>query len=502
MIGEVGFVKSIRNSLIHLDGLPTIKINDLIENENGIRGWVSGLFRERVEALLLDEGQVQPGQMFHRSGKRLSIPVGNFLLGRAVNPLGLPIDGKGPLAKTSTNSSLELDKTAPGIGSREFITEQFDTGISVVDTLIPIAKGQRELIVGDARSGKTDFLIDVIVNQKNTDVICIYASIGKPIGDVRGIIDILRDNKGLAQTIIVAASSTDLSPLVFLSPQTAFTIAEYFQGQGKDVVVILDDMGTHAKIYREMALLSNRPPGRESYPGDIFYQHSHLLERAGKFNSKGGGGSITALPVIELNFSDFTTFIPTNLMGMTDGHLLFRSSLYNQGQRPAVDIPLSVSRVGQQTQERVQNLLSTRIKQILAQAAQLETVSRFSFELPQETQIILNQHNTIMELLKQPPLTYITKEVQTALLALPFTQFMLNKDKEFARKYQKVLLEALMKNPGFAKVVAEVFKFDSETDLLKSLDLASEQLITLTTEQPPKKISPKMKEENANLKPN
>ena len=477
---EVGFVKSARDFLVYLDGMPTIRINDTVQNDQGVRGLVSALLSDRIEVLLLDEGQVTPGQMFHRLGHSLNIPVGQFLLGRTVNPLGVPIDGKGPLAKAKADQNSQLDKPVPSIGSRKFINKQLTTGITLVDTLIPLGCGQRELVLGDARSGKTDFLINVIVNQKANGVICVYASIGKPVAELRGLLDTLRSNGALPYTIVVAASSTDIAPLIFLPPQAAFSIAEYFQGKGRDVLVILDDMGIHAKIYREISLLGGKAPGRESYPGDIFYQHSHLLERAGNFNEAAGGGSITALPVIELGLSDFTTFIPTNLMSMTDGHFLFRSALYNQGRRPAIDIPLSVSRVGQQTQNRIQNLLANRIKQVLAGAAQLETVSRFSFELPFETQQILRQREALEELTKQPPNTFLSPEIQTALLALPFTKFAQDKDREFVKNAKDILVDALSSDPQLSKITKEVFKLKSEQELIDQLDAASDKLTILT----------------------
>jgi F-type H+-transporting ATPase subunit alpha len=473
---EVGFVKSIRSFLVYLDGLPTIRINDIVQNEHGIRGLVNAVLPDRVEVLLLDEGDVSPGQIFRRTGQKLTVQVGKFLLGRAVNPLGIPIDGKGPLASTPADLRLELDKQAPGIVKREFIKNQFTTGITLIDTLIPVGKGQRELVVGDARSGKTDFLIDVIVNQKQTNTICIYASIGKPVVEVRGLIDLLQANQALSYTIIVATSSTDSAPLIYLTPKTAMTMAEYFQSQGLDVLVILDDMGNHAKIHREISLLGDKAPGRESYPGDIFYQHSSLVERAGNFKKEIGGGSITLLPVIELNLNDFTTFIPTNLMSMTDGHLLFKAALYNQGQRPPIDMSLSVSRVGQQTQAQIQHELATHIKQILAQASQLETVSRFSFELPTETQLILKQKEAIEELIKQPSVTYIAKELQVVLLALPFTKFFLGKDKVFIKTYFKTILEAFSKDPELVEITRSALKFPNETGLLQALENASGKL--------------------------
>src|SRR3989344_444623 len=281
---EVGYVLSIRDYLAYLDGLPTIRINDLIENDNHVRCVVASLFPDKVEAWILDEGSTTPGQLFRRTGKRLSVNAGDFLLGRSINPIGVPVDGKGPLSKVR-GTILELEQDAPPMKTREFITEQFISGISLIDTLIPLGRGQRQLILGDSHSGKTPFLIDLIVNQAKSGTICIYTAIGKPITQVRNIIDTLEGTGALKNTVVVAASSSENPPLIFFTPYAAMTIAEFFQKQGKDVLIIFDDLGTHAKVYRELSLLGGRSPGRESYPGDIFYTHARLLERAGKFNS-------------------------------------------------------------------------------------------------------------------------------------------------------------------------------------------------------------------------
>lgn len=467
---EVGYVVSSRDFLVYLDGFPTIHINDMVEAEAGGRGWVNSLDTDKIEVLMLDEVELTPKQLFRKLSGRLGITVGDFLLGRAINPLGVPVDGKGLLSKTKTNTILELEQLAPGIESRQFITQQFLTGITLIDTLIPLGRGQRELILGDAHSGKTQFLIDLIVNQKSTGIICIYASIGKPAVAVRSLMDTLSANKALDYTIIIATSSSEPAPLIFLTPKTAFTVAEYFQKKGRDVIVILDDLGSHAKIYREIALLGGKSPGRESYPGDIFYQHAHLLERAGNFAPNNGGGSITALPVIELNLSDFTTFIPTNLMAMTDGHLLFKSALYNQGQRPAIDMFLSVSRVGRQTQDRVTNLLSQKVRQILSLAQELETISHFSSELPPPTQAVLLRRDLLLEMLKQDPLTATPIQVQVILLALPFTTFLKDKNKSFVEKYKKVLTSAFLKNPQLTQVTKMITKLKSDEQLIKLLE--------------------------------
>lgn len=470
MSEEVGYVVANREFLVHLDGFPTIQISDMVETDTGLRGWVNSLASTSVEVLMLDEGKITPKQMFKKSPGRLGLFAGDFLLGRSINPLGVPIDGKGPLTKTRNSLFLELEQTAPGIESRKFITSQFLTGITLTDTLLPLGQGQRELIIGDAHSGKTEFLINLIVNQKNTGFICIYASIGKPTVAVRNLIDTLKANQALNYTVVVAASSSEPTPLIFLTPKAAFTVAEFFQRKGQNVLLILDDMGIHAKIYREISLLGNKPPGRESYPGDIFHQHAYLMERAGNFTASAGGGSITALPVIELNLNDFTGLIPTNLMSMTDGHLLFKSGLYNQGQRPAIDIFLSVSRVGRQTQTRLINLLSSRLRRLLSQAQDLETVSRFSGELSPDTQLILKRRGLIEEMLKQEPLTAMPIQIQAILLALSFTSFLQDKNSAFIEKYKKTLTNAFLQNPGLIKISKAVNRMKNDEELIKILE--------------------------------
>ena len=468
---EIGIVRDVRDFLLFLEGLPTIRINDVVESDNGIRGVVNGLFDNLVSVLLLSEGRVKPGQVFTRRPESLSIAVGDGLLGRTINPLGNPIDGKKYLGEK--NKSVGLEKTAVGISGRQFIKDQFITGITVVDMLLPLGRGQRELILGDARSGKTSFIIDLIVNQKNTGVICVYAAIGKAITDVKKITDVLSVNKAFTHTVVVAATSNDPPPLTFLAPKTAMTIAEYFQQKGLDVLLILDDMGNHAKIYREIALLEERPPGRESYPGDIFYQHAHLLERAGNFSPKAHGqkgGSITALPVIEVNLTDFTTFIPTNVMAMTDGHLLFTSNIHNQGIRPAIDISLSVTRVGLQTQYRMQNAIAGRVKSILIQAKELESISRLSSELPIETQTILHQKELVEELIEQDTFVYYPREAQILSLALVFTSFLANKDKYFVRVYKKILMDAFLNDERLKDLLQALTTLTSEQELLNKLE--------------------------------
>ena len=466
---EVGIVKEIKDFLILLEGLPNVQVGEIVESESGVKCLVNNLLPDYVEVLQLTEGAVSPKQIFARTGKGVSILASKDLIGRTINPLAQPLDQLDPIPAANSQPT-PLNQAAYGIEHREFIKEQFDTGITVIDTLIPIGKGQRELVVGDARSGKTSFLIDTIINQKHTGVICIYAIIGKPLGDVQQLMEKLPTADALKHSIIVAATSNDLPPLIHITPKAAMSLAEYFRSQGKDVLLILDDLGIHAKIYREISLLGNKSPGRESYPGDIFYQHAHILERAGNFNSSIGGGSITALPTMEINLNDLTTFVPTNLMAMTDGHLLFKASISNQGRRPAVDIGLSVSRVGRQTQNRVQNALSTRIRQVLAQADQLETVSRFSFDLPQATQVILRQKDFIMELIKQDSLSYIPKEIQTVLLALAFTSLSHQNSLGFIKTNHTNLIRAFYEDAMLSSISKSTFQLASDQALINQLE--------------------------------
>lgn len=467
---EIGYVVSSREFIVYLDGFPSIRIGDMVQSADGLRGWVNSLGESKIEVLMIDEGKVPLKQSFTKMEDRLGIAAGPFLIGRAINPLGVPIDGKGLLSASKKVQVLELEQQAPGVQYRKFITDQFYTGVTLIDTLIPLARGQRELVMGDAHSGKTSFLTNLIISQRGTGTICVYTAIGKPVVEIRNLIDILKANKAMDYTVLVGASSSEIAPLIFLTPKTAFTVAEFFQRQGKNVLLILDDVGTHAKIHREISLLASKSPGRESYPGDTFYQHAHLIERAGNFNNSIGGGSITALPVIELNLNDFTTLIPTNLMSMTDGHLLFKSSLRSQGQTPAIDLPVSVSRVGRQTQSHCLSLVSQKVRQLLSQAADLETVSHFSSELSPETQLVLKQKDMIGEILKQELSVFIPIQIQAILLTLPFTTFCKDKTKAFMAKFKGLLIQSFLKVPELRKIANEVNNLKDERELISRLE--------------------------------
>ena len=457
-ITEVGYVTSLKNYLLVLNGLPNAKINEIIVNQNGVRAIVTSLKDSSIEALLLDNEEIQPNEMLSRTFKQLNVDVGPHLLGRMIDPLGIPIDGKQRFPKS--NTTLPLNSVA-GV-----IKQPFETGIIKVDMLVPIAKGQREMVIGSARSGKTSFIIDTIINQKNSKspVICVYALIGKPLVEVRRIIDTLSVNKALDYTVVVSTASSDPASMIYLTPFVAMTIAEYFQRQARDILLVLDDLGTHAKFYREISLLGSRTPGRESYPADVFSQHAALIERAGNFLPEYGGGSITALPLIETGLDDYASFIPTNLMAMTDGHLMFNSSLYHKGVRPAVDIPLSVSRVGRQTQTVLEKRLADRVKSTLAQATKLEALSRFGSEVSAETQNLLNQGKSVTAILNQAALTKVPRTAQVALLALVFTKFFDGKGDDFVENCKQKVISYFTGNE--AKLTPEIAKMQDENQLI------------------------------------
>ena len=342
--------------------------------------------------------------------------------------------------------------------------------------LVPIAYGQRELVIGDPHSGKTTFLIDCIVNQKGKGVICIYAVIGKPINEIKNITEVLKANDALSYTIIIAASSSEKPSLIYLTPSTAVSIAQYFQKAGKDVLLILDDMGLHAKYYREISLLSGKAPGRQSYPGDIFFEHAKLVEKCGNFNSSIGGGSITCLPVMEVNVDDFASYLTTNLMGMTDGHLLFSSARYHQGQTPSVDISLSVSRVGRQTQNIAQKSLADKIKGVLAESERLESYSRLGTDISPHTQQVIKQGKQVAAIIKQPGLFKIPIIAQMIMLGLVFTKFFIDRDVAFVEKNKNTILSYLLQQTNFnvpkfdiSQYKLSVEKMKDDTEFIDSL---------------------------------
>lgn len=463
---EVGYVKSAQSYLLNITGLPSMHINDIILTQSGGRALVTGLEKDTIEALMLDAERPKPGTLFEKSTKGIVIPNTTHLLGRAVTPLGQTIDNQSPLPLDGI--SIDLDKTAPGIDSRELITKQFITGITIVDSLIPVGQGQRELVIGESRSGKSTFLLDLIVNQKNQKTICIYTAIGRSDVDIQKIIQSLEENAAFDYTIVIAASSSQAAPLIYIAPTIAMAVADTFRDKGLDVLLILDDLGAHAKYLREIGLLAGRIPGRESYPADIFYQHSHLVERAGNFNENLGSGSITLLPVVEIEMENFTNLIPTNIMSMTDGHILFSASLRAHGYYPSIEMDRSVTRVGRQTQPLIYKVLADRIRSLLANFHELEKYTRFGSELTPESQLTIKRGNITIELLKQESLTKINYPTQLLLLSLIFTTFFDNKDIEFVRSNKTKIITTLTENETFKNVIESTKRSDVDT-LINSL---------------------------------
>ena len=430
---------SVKDYLVYLQGAPSVAINDILVDGKGGRALVLSLEDKEIEAVMLDESRPLPGDIFTTSDAGINVHLSDKLLGRVFSPLGVPLDDKKPLKET--DEPMELEVVASGIGTRKMITQQLVTGMSIIDILVPIGIGQRELIVGEPRSGKATFILDTIINQKGKDIICIYAVLGKPVNEIRHIAELLNKHNALEYTVIVATSSSDPPPLISVCPHVAFAIADYFRTQGKTVLMVLDDLGTHGKHIREMSLLSGKTPGRESYPGDIFYQHAHLMERAGNFNEKAGLGSITLLPVIQTNIESLTDLIPTNLMSSTDGHLFFSSNLRAQGYYPSVDIPASVTRVGHQTQNVLFKQLAHKIKELLADYRDLERFSRFSSELNIVSQQKLKRGTMVQELLRQNVHQKLDLLDQLALLSLVFVAFFDNKELGLVRKDKPELIK-------------------------------------------------------------
>jgi len=415
---QVGRVLEVGDGIARLSGLDSAMAGELLEFEDGhgTRGMVLNLEEGTVGAVILDSPlHITEGMTVRGTGHIASIPVGDAMLGRVVSPLGLPLDGKGDIHCTQTSP---LEQKAPGIISRKSVHEPLQTGIMAIDAMIPIGRGQRELIIGDRQTGKTAIGLDAIINQKNTDVICIYCSIGQKNSNVAQIVKTLEEHGAMDYTIVLSAGASDSAPIQFLSPYAAVTLGEYFMNKGKHVLVIYDDLSKHAVAYRAMSLLLRRPPGREAYPGDVFYLHSRLLERAAKLNDDLGGGSLTALPIIETQAGDVAAYIPTNVISITDGQIFLESDLFNAGIRPAINAGISVSRVGGAAQTKAIKSEAGQLRLTLAQYRELEAFSQFASDLDATTQAQLRRGQRLVEILKQPQYSpFSVAEMYSILLA-------------------------------------------------------------------------------------
>ncbi|OUN00853.1 MAG: F0F1 ATP synthase subunit alpha [Paenibacillaceae bacterium ZCTH02-B3] len=398
-VSDVGTVVYVGDGIARVHGLAKCMASELLEFENGVYGMALNLEEDNVGVVIMGPYKdIKEGSQVKRTGRIMEVPVGEELLGRVVNAIGQPIDGLGPI---NTGKFRPIESRAPSVMDRKSVHEPLQTGIKAIDSMIPIGRGQRELIIGDRQTGKTTIAIDTIVNQKGQDVICIYVAIGQKQSTVRGVVETLRKHGALDYTIVVSATASEPAPMLYIAPYTGCAMGEYFMYKGRHVLVVYDDLSKQAAAYRELSLLLRRPPGREAYPGDVFYLHSRLLERAAKLNDQLGGGSLTALPFIETQAGDVSAYIPTNVISITDGQIFLESELFYAGQRPAINVGISVSRVGSSAQIRAMKKVAGSLKLDLAQYRQLAAFAQFGSDLDKVTQARLNRGARTMEILKQ-----------------------------------------------------------------------------------------------------
>ena len=413
-VAEVGTVVSVGDGIARLHGIEGAMATEMLEFPHGVIGIALNLEEESVGAVLLGEAnEIREGDTVKRTGRIISVPAGDEMVGRVVNALGQPIDGKGPI---NTSHQSPIERIAPGVVDRQPVKEPLQTGLKAIDAMIPIGRGQRELIIGDRQTGKTAVAVDTIINQKGLDVICIYNAIGQKQSTIAQVVKTLEEEGAMDYTIVVAASASDPAPLLYISPYSACTIGEFFRDSGRHALCIYDDLSKHAQAYREISLLLRRPPGREAYPGDVFYLHSRLLERAAKMKDELGGGSLTALPVIETQAGDLSAYIPTNVISITDGQIFLESDLFNQGIRPAINAGNSVSRVGGSAQIRAMRQVVGTLRLDLAQYRELQAFAQFGSDLDKATQDQLNRGRRLTEVLKQPQYRPLPVERQVLIL--------------------------------------------------------------------------------------
>ncbi|MDB5076565.1 MAG: synthase alpha subunit, partial [Chloroflexi bacterium] len=411
---SVGTVIEVGDGVAQVYGLQGVMYSELVEFPSGVLGMASNLEEDSVGVIILGNYQeIQEGDEVKSTGRVVSVPVGDGLLGRVIDPLGNALDGKGPIQFTERRP---VERVAPGVVTRESVKVPLATGIKAIDAMIPIGRGQRELIIGDRKTGKTAIAVDTIVNQRDTGVICIYVAIGQKKSNVAELAATLESLNALDHTIIVNASASEPAALQYIAPFAGAAIGEYYMEQGKDALIVYDDLTKHAQAYRQVSLLLRRPPGREAYPGDVFYLHSRLLERAARLNEQYGGGSLTALPIIETQQGDVSAYIPTNVISITDGQIFLELDLFNSGIRPAINVGISVSRVGSSAQTKAMKQVAGRLKLDLAQFRELAAFSQFGSDLDKATRDTLNRGQHMTELLKQPQFSPLRLEQQVTIL--------------------------------------------------------------------------------------
>ena len=460
---NIGTVLQVGDGIARVYGLDQVMSGELLEFEDKTIGIALNLENDNVGVVLMGKGlNILEGSTVIATGKIAQVNVGSTLLGRVVNPLANPIDGLGEIIAEESNL---IEAMAPGIISRKSVCEPMQTGITAIDAMIPIGRGQRELIIGDRQTGKTAIAIDTIINQKLEDVICVYVAIGQRASSVAGIVTTLKEKGALNYTVIVAANADDPATLQYIAPYTGAAIAEYFMYKGKATLIIYDDLSKQAQAYRQMSLLLRRPPGREAYPGDVFYLHSRLLERAAKLSDDLGGGSMTALPIIETQAGDVSAYIPTNVISITDGQIFLSGDLFNSGLRPAINVGISVSRVGSAAQVKAMKQVAGKLKLELAQFAELEAFSQFASDLDKATQNQLARGQRLRELMKQAQGSPLSVAEQVAIIYCGINGLVddlpLNKVKEFSSSLIKYLSTS---KPEYGKAIASSSKFDNNSE--------------------------------------
>ncbi len=453
-IYEVGTVLQVGDGIARIHGLENVMAGELVEFPHEVMGMVLNLEEDNVGAILFGEDTlIKEGDQVKRTGRVMEIPVSDDMIGRVINPLGQPLDGKGKIEATT---SMKLERKAPGVIYRQPVKEPLATGIKAIDSMIPIGRGQRELIIGDRQTGKTAIAIDTIINQKGKDVICIYVAIGQKASTVAKVVKTLEEFGAMEHTIVVAANASEPAPLQYIAPYAGAAIGEYFRDSGRHALAVYDDLTKHAWAYRQVSLLLRRPPGREAYPGDVFYLHSRLLERAAKMSDEQGGGSLTALPIIETQAGDVSAYIPTNVISITDGQIFLESGLFYSGVRPAINVGISVSRVGGNAQIKAMKQVAGRLRLDLAQFREMEAFAKFGSDLDEATQQQLRRGERLVEILKQDQYQPIPFEKQIAIIYAGTNGFLDSLPVGVLKRFENEFIEYLeMKHPELLNEVAE-----------------------------------------------
>ncbi|OCL25646.1 F0F1 ATP synthase subunit alpha [Orenia metallireducens] len=459
----VGTVLNVGDGIARIHGLEDAMAGELLEFDSGVYGMALNLEEDSIGCVILgDESKIEEGDTVNRTNKIVEVPIGQELKGRVVNALGQPIDGKGPI---NSDKARPIESEAPGIVDRQPVKQPLQTGIKAIDSMVPIGKGQRELIIGDRQTGKTAIGIDTIINQKGKDVACIYVAIGQKSSTVAQIVNKLEESGAMEYTTVVSASASEPAPLQYLAPYAGCTIGEGFMYEGEDVLVVYDDLSKHAVAYREMSLLLRRPPGREAYPGDVFYLHSRLLERAAKLNDELGAGSLTALPIIETQAGDISAYIPTNVISITDGQIFLESELFYSGVRPAVNVGLSVSRVGGNAQIKAMKSVAGTLKLDMSQYRELEAFAQFGSDLDEATQKRLARGERIVEVLKQEETGPLEVEDQVIIIYTVTNGYLDDIPVEDVRRFEREFIKFMQDtHPEVGEAIVESGKLEEDTE--------------------------------------